>query len=60
MVDQRHDTGSEIQVPAWVGVTKFLLLMGMIALFFLLGQSMVHSHFVDGDVSGQDAAVEQR
>jgi hypothetical protein len=59
MVDKIDDTGPEVEVPAWVGITKFILLVGMVALFFLLGQSMVHSHFVDGEVGGHEATVQQ-
>jgi hypothetical protein len=48
----------EPEAPAWVGLVKFLLLMGMIAMFFWLSHSMVQHHFfTGGELNNRAAAV---
>jgi hypothetical protein len=58
MVAKRDNKGPKEQQPAWVGFTKFLLLLTMTGLFFLLGQSMVRHHFfTGGELNNRNAAV---
>jgi hypothetical protein len=42
-----------------VGVGKFLLIVGMAVLFFLLAQTMVRRGFYDGGERAQNDAVRQ-
>jgi hypothetical protein len=44
----RHKSDPEENKRAWPGFVKFLGLMLMVVLFFLLAQSMVRHHFFTG------------
>jgi hypothetical protein len=48
----------EVEIPAWVGFAKFLMLMGMVAMFFWLSHAMVQHHFfTGGELNNPQAAV---
>ena len=58
MVSKRDNTGPEENQWPWLGFGKFVLLMLMVAMFFLLGQSMVQHHFfTGGELNNRDAAI---
>jgi hypothetical protein len=58
MDSPRDKADPEADIPAWVTFTKVLMLLGMISLFFWLGQSMVRHHFfTGGELNNRSAAV---
>ena len=58
MVSKRDNTGPEENQRPWLGFGKFVLLMLMVVMFFLLGQSMVQHHFfTGGELNNRDAAI---
>ncbi len=48
MGSQEDEASLEIEQPAWVGYAKTAILLGMVAMFYWLGQSMVANHFFSG------------
>ena len=50
-----HDL--EMEERQWLGFGKFLLLLGMAALFFVLAQSMVDSNFFSGEMNPHQATL---
>jgi hypothetical protein len=48
----------EVEIPVWLGLVKFLLLMLMVGSFFWLSHSMVRHHFfTGGELNNRAAAV---
>lgn len=48
MLQVRHSTTPEGNERMWLGLARVLGLLVMIAVFFLLGQNMVHNHYFSG------------
>jgi hypothetical protein len=46
--EREHEESRDQQVPTWVGVARFLVLILFAVVLFLLGQSMVRHHFFTG------------
>jgi hypothetical protein len=48
MESPEDDSSRELEQPAWVSVTKVLLLIGMTAMLYMLGHAMVSNNFFTG------------
>ena len=54
---RKTDHDLEMEERQWLGFGKFLLLLGMAALFFVLAQSMVDSNFFSGEMNPHQATL---
>ena len=48
MARMRRDLDPEERQRVWAGIAKFLALLLLVALFFMLARSMVEHHFFTG------------
>ena len=54
---RKTDDDLEMEERKWLGFGKFLLLLGLTALFFVLAQSMVDSNFFNGEMNPHEAVL---
>jgi len=59
MTDYLNTTGAAGRKPPWFNIVRFLLIVAMVVMFFLLAQSMVRHHFCGGGRDHRNGSIGQ-
>ncbi len=57
MANYSNTTGSAGPKSPWLGIGRFLFVVALVIIFFLLGQSMVHHRFCRGGWVDQNGTL---
>jgi hypothetical protein len=59
MTISSNTPGSEEPKSRWSGIGKFLFIVALVIIFYLLGQSMVHHRFFQGGRVHRNGSIGQ-
>jgi len=59
MTNHLNTTGAAGRKPPWFDIGRFLLIVGLVVMFFLLAQSMVRHRFCVGGRVHQNGSIGQ-